>query len=221
MYESLSQYYDLFIDEQLYDVYLDLIKKHHPSGMVLDLGCGTGPLALKLAKHGYAVTGTDQSQHMLETAYNNAVKEGVHINLYLHDILDPIAGVYDVYTMASDVINYVLEDDSVRQVFKNISEVMRQDSLLVFDFLRPQFVKDLVGHKETIELEDESFTWEVTSTDEPLRIEHMLSFENASETHLQQTHPLKFYKSCLNDVDLFIVKKHKTKERIICVCKKL
>lgn len=221
MYEQLSRYYDLFLDDALYDIYEQLISKYHESGHVLDLGCGTAPLAIKLSKSDYTVSGSDQSIEMLEEAYNNAVVNEVHINLFIHNILDPIAGVYDIYTMSSDVINYILNLEDVQTVFKNVSEVMTPDSILVFDFLRPQFIKEIIGHKEHIEVEDSVIAWHVLETDVQNQIEHHLEFEDGEEIHIQQTHPFKTYKKLLNQVGLFVVKKVKTKERIVCVCKKL
>ena len=221
MYEQLSRYYDLFLDDSLYDIYEQLISKHFESGHVLDLGCGTAPLGIKLAKSNYTVSGSDQSIEMLEEAYNNAVNNDVHINFFVHNILDPIAGVYDIYTMSSDVINYILNLEDVQTVFNNVSEVMTPDSILVFDFLRPQFVKEIIGHKEHIEVEDSVILWSVLATEVTNQIEHHLEFEDGEEVHIQQTHPLKTYKQLLTQANLVIVKKIKTKERIVCVCKKL
>ena len=95
----------MFLDEELYEHYLSLIKAYHNEGRVLDLGTGTGPLAIKLAKAGYYVTGTDVSVEMLEMAYNNMVEENVKINLFIHDILDTVNKDYDIITNSSDVIN--------------------------------------------------------------------------------------------------------------------
>jgi 2-polyprenyl-3-methyl-5-hydroxy-6-metoxy-1,4-benzoquinol methylase len=221
MYQHLSRYYDLFTDDSLYDLYEEWITKTHPTGTLLDLGCGTGPLALRFAQIGYGVTGVDQSHEMLEEAYNKAVNNGLHIPFYVHDILDPIAYSYDIFTMASDVINYVVDQASIQTVFDHISNAMQQDSIFVFDFLRVSFLKELAHHKETIDLGEEQLMWMVESTDTPNQIKHTLTFSNEKETHIQQTYPLKVYKHLLNRSDLYIVKKKKTKERIILLCKKL
>ncbi|MEC9484908.1 MAG: class I SAM-dependent methyltransferase [Candidatus Izemoplasma sp.] len=221
MYEQLSHYYDLFLDDALYEMYYELIQKYQANGTVLDLGCGTAPLAIKLAEAGYFVSGTDVSQPMLEEAYNNAVEHNLHIRFFIHDLLDPIANTYDIFTMSSDVINYVLSEKDVLSVFNNISQAMHDRSILVFDVLRPAFVKELDGYQETIDLAQDTMHWQVSHTDIPGQIQHTLNFQDITEKHLQQTYPLKTYKRLLEEADLYIVKKKKTKERIIIICKKL
>jgi ubiquinone/menaquinone biosynthesis C-methylase UbiE len=57
----------------LYDQFLKALPQ--VKGMrVLDLGCGTGALALRLAELGASVTGVDASQGMLEVARSRAEK---------------------------------------------------------------------------------------------------------------------------------------------------
>ena len=90
IYDKLSKYYDQFLDLELYDEYYKLIKKHIKSGNVIDLGTGTGILAINLAKEDFFVTATDISTRMLETAYNNALLEKVDIRFYIHDILESL-----------------------------------------------------------------------------------------------------------------------------------
>jgi 2-polyprenyl-3-methyl-5-hydroxy-6-metoxy-1,4-benzoquinol methylase len=50
--------------------YLDLTAELAPVDVV-DLGCGTGRLALMLASRGYRVTGIDPSPHMLASPVPN------------------------------------------------------------------------------------------------------------------------------------------------------
>lgn len=53
--------------------------REHPR--VLDCACGTGLLALALARHGYEVVGTDASPEMVEQAANRAEREGLSLTL--------------------------------------------------------------------------------------------------------------------------------------------
>ena len=48
-----------------------------PSGQALDLGCGTGVVALALAARGFETVGVDHSEEMLQIARRKAVDSGV------------------------------------------------------------------------------------------------------------------------------------------------
>ena len=64
-YDLLATFYDAFIDSAVYNEYLRLLDKYTSRGSLLDIGCGTGSLSLKLAKQGFNVTATDLSEEML------------------------------------------------------------------------------------------------------------------------------------------------------------
>jgi SAM-dependent methyltransferase len=59
---------------------------------ILDLGCGTGSLALLLAEAGYDVSGIDTSERMLSAARTKALTAGVRIHLVRGDAADPPFG---------------------------------------------------------------------------------------------------------------------------------
>jgi SAM-dependent methyltransferase len=219
IYEKFASYYDQFVDLGLNELYYDLITKYFTEGTVIDLGTGTALLAIKLAQNNFYVTATDISQQMLERAYNNAVLQDVHINLYIHDILDPINQSYDVVTMTSDVINYLRNEEEVLRAFTNVKNIMEKNSIFVFDFLHQQFINKIHNYREDILLEDELMEWHVTKTNIPDQIKHTLKFGKIIETHFQTTFPLKTFKELLDKAGLIIDKKKKTDERIILLCK--
>ena len=68
--EAYAQQYDLLYQGKNYDAEVALLErlfaKHDLTGnAVLDLGCGTGQHAIRLARRGYEVTGVDRSPEML------------------------------------------------------------------------------------------------------------------------------------------------------------
>ncbi|MBN2604676.1 MAG: class I SAM-dependent methyltransferase [Bacilli bacterium] len=220
IYDQLAMYYDDFLDEELYLSYLHLIAHYKKSGTVIDLGTGTAQLAIKLAKLGYFVTATDISEKMLENAYNNAVVEGVSIQFFIHDILEPLNKDYDIVLMSSDVINYLSEESQVLKAFKNISQVLENSSVFMFDFLKVDYLAQLDQYHESIELEDQMVEWNVKKTEISHQVMHTLEFENIVEQHLQTTFPPKVFRALLQEAGLRVVKKKMLEERIIFVCKK-
>lgn len=71
------------ISEALLDT---LIKDENISGDVLDIGCGTGDLAVKLARRGMNVVGVDFSAVAIKKARARAVTEGVSATFIEGDI---------------------------------------------------------------------------------------------------------------------------------------
>ena len=59
------------------EFYLALAAQH--AGPVLELGAGTGRIAIPLAKRGISVTAVDLSRSMLETGKKKAAEEGLSI----------------------------------------------------------------------------------------------------------------------------------------------
>lgn len=68
-----------------------------PPARVLDVGCGTGSVAVLLAGLGFTVQGIDLSPRMLERAAAKARRLGVQVALLEGDASDPqVAGPFDV-----------------------------------------------------------------------------------------------------------------------------
>lgn len=220
IYEKLASYYDMFIDEELLDKYISWIEHYHKEGSVIDLGTGTAPLAIELAKKGYHVTATDISTEMLEVAYNNSIVEDVKINFFLHNILDTVNKDYDVICMSSDVINYLANKQEVDKALHNVSLAMNKKSIFIFDSLRPTYFTKVSGHAEEILLADDVMRWNVTKTNVDNQIKHTVKIGNHTETHLQMSYTLKEMQDLLHKNKFDIVKKHKYDERILFVCKK-
>jgi len=66
------------------------------AGRVLDLGTGTGYVAIYLARRGFEVDATDVSRRALELARGNIGANGVSVNLYRSDLFSDVRGPYDL-----------------------------------------------------------------------------------------------------------------------------
>lgn len=67
---------DFFLDEEIDGL---------PKGSALDLGCGSGPNALKLAERGWSVVGVDWSERAIELATKAARDRGLDATFYVAD----------------------------------------------------------------------------------------------------------------------------------------
>jgi malonyl-CoA O-methyltransferase len=100
----------------------------------LDVGAGTGRLALKLARRAVAVTAIDQSAEMLAVAEQNARREGLAIDVRLGSLEEGLpfaAAEFDLVTCAL-MLCHVPDLDHAAHEF---SRVLREDGyLLITDF---------------------------------------------------------------------------------------
>lgn len=77
---------------------------------VLDAGCGTGVLAMDLARRGARVVAIDLSPTLVDHARELSTAEGLDIDFRAGDMLDPALGSFD-YLMAMDsLIHYDLRE---------------------------------------------------------------------------------------------------------------
>ncbi|MFH1420700.1 MAG: HemK2/MTQ2 family protein methyltransferase [Candidatus Aenigmatarchaeota archaeon] len=63
---------------------------------VLDMGTGSGLLAIVAAKAGASVTSTDLSEQAIKTAKQNAKQNSVRINFIHSDLLQNVSGTFDL-----------------------------------------------------------------------------------------------------------------------------
>ena len=103
-YDKFAAFYDSLTENVDYKVRSEYISNFFhsngiDSGIILDLACGTGRLAVLTAKQGYDVIGVDSSEEMLCEAQQNAFDAGAQI-LFLNqkmqslDLYGTINGCY-------------------------------------------------------------------------------------------------------------------------------
>jgi SAM-dependent methyltransferase len=75
-YAAFARLYDVFYDDVRADIDMYLGFAQRTGGRVLEIGVGTGRVAIPLAQAGYAVTGIDASEAMLAIARDKAAQAG-------------------------------------------------------------------------------------------------------------------------------------------------
>jgi SAM-dependent methyltransferase len=84
----LAELYDLGGDGGSGDVDFYRALARRAAGRILELGCGTGRIAIPLARDGYRVTGIDVSSAQLDLARRKAADAGVELEFVLADMRD-------------------------------------------------------------------------------------------------------------------------------------
>jgi SAM-dependent methyltransferase len=97
---------------------------------VLELGCGTGNDAARLAREGYSVTAADLSREALGRAH---ARFGSEVRFVVADMTERLPfrdGSFDA--IMSNVAMHMFPDEVTRQVFAEVGRVVRTDGLFLF-----------------------------------------------------------------------------------------
>ncbi|HTM52639.1 MAG TPA: class I SAM-dependent methyltransferase [Pirellulales bacterium] len=104
-----------------------------PSGLIVDLGCGSGILAERVTKAGYQVLGFDLSPAMVELARKRAPSGTFHSASFLQAQFPACVAV----TAVGEVFNYLFDSANtlvrLRRFFQRVHRALEPGGLFVFD----------------------------------------------------------------------------------------
>ena len=107
------------------------------SGRILELACGTGILAIHLARSGHTVVGTDLSPEMIAIASTKGRRvSGVDFAVADMRNIDLLPG-FDAVLCMFDSLNYLTNLEDVSKALKSVSSVLNRGGVFIFDFNRP------------------------------------------------------------------------------------
>lgn len=138
-YDSFSDFYDLLTDNVEYEKRADYFCRllsmcGIKSGILLDLGCGTGSMSVKMAERGFDVIGVDSSVGMLNAARQKAYENGAEILLLNQNMQEiDLYGTVDCAICVLDGINHLEGEADVKRTFEKVSLFMNKGGAFAFD----------------------------------------------------------------------------------------
>lgn len=169
MYITFAQVYDKLMRDIDYEAMaahvVHIFDSHHvhPS-LVLDLGCGTGSLALSMIDRGFELIGVDNSSDMLDCASRKASSAGKDLLLLLQDIRSfELYGTVGAILATMDVLNYVRDKRQMLKTFRLVRNYLDPGGLFLFDLNSPYKLSVLLPGQTFYQVDDE-VTWLWNST---------------------------------------------------------
>lgn len=213
-YSEFATVYDELMTEIPYDTYAELVElaANGISGKkILDIGCGTGLLSVKLAKMGGDVIGVDLSPDMLRIATERAASLNTAVT-FVNQPMQQLEGFtdFDVAVIAIDSLNYVTCQEEVIQTLQNIYDALKVGGVLLFD-VHSTFKTDVIFMESPFTFDNEriSYIWETEEGDEPHSVYSELAFfirseaglyKRFDEVHVQRTFSVHDYVDMLQNI---------------------
>lgn len=142
MFETeLAEFYDLMRQHRDYGLECDfadsIIQSRYPRARnVLDICCGTGEHAVRMAQRGYIVTVIDASPDMINLAEKKAEREGVSIDYHCTDIKNFVhTNKYDAAYCLGYTFLYMLTHTDAMDFFKTIHGALVSEGVFLVDFI--------------------------------------------------------------------------------------
>jgi ubiquinone/menaquinone biosynthesis C-methylase UbiE len=131
----LAACYDALNPPDAGDAYYRALAGSEPK-TVLDMGCGTGRLAVALAERGHRVTGADPSAGMMKVARSRSGTERVR---WVDSDAARLAlkTRFDLIIMTGHVFQVFLEDEEVRATLRNLRRHLAPGGRLAFETRNP------------------------------------------------------------------------------------
>ncbi|MCM3413038.1 class I SAM-dependent methyltransferase [Metabacillus litoralis] len=246
IYKGFAYIYDHLMKDAPYDQWVgfiqDSIAKYHKGATtLLDVACGTGEIAVSLAKNNLEVTGVDLSEDMLTVAQSKAERNKVNLLFLKQDMrkLNGFPKLFDVVTICCDSLNYLETKEDIKATFHSVFEQLEEDGLFIFDVHSIHKIHHVFANHTFADQDEEvSFIWNSFLGDEEHSIEHDMTFfvrreqlyERYDEVHYQRTYSIEEYTSLLAAASFQVLKicsdfqvesqPHSSAERIFFICKK-
>jgi len=136
-YQRLSQIYDegwSYFARSYFGLVKELFADSYSfDRRVLDVACGTGILALKLAQQGFSVVGIDSSPQMIALAQAK-VEPGLSLFFEVQDMKELNAKEpFDLIFCTFDSINYLLSESDIADFLARVNSALKLSGFFMFD----------------------------------------------------------------------------------------
>jgi SAM-dependent methyltransferase len=167
-YDPIARVYDPWSVSVTEDVGFYVEEARAAGGPVLELGVGTGRIAIPIAADGIRVVGVDSSPGMLEVARERAALAGVQLDVRLGDMRDPpVDETFPLVTIPFRSLLHMQTDADRRSTLRAVRRLLAADGRFVFDVFAP--APDDIADTHGRWIEREPGIWERAEWDEASR----------------------------------------------------
>jgi len=167
-YDAIARIYDPWSVTVVEDVPFYVAEAKRSGGPVLELGVGSGRIAVPVAAAGVDVVGVDLSAGMLDVARERAELVGVELDLRHGDMRDPpVEGAFPLVLIPFRSLLHMETDDDRRAVLRAVTRHLAPGGRFVFDVFAPS--QEDIDETNGKWLEREPGIWERADWNEETR----------------------------------------------------
>ena len=166
-YNKLADIYDYLVAGIDYEEWADYMEKivarfNSTITCAADLACGTGNTTIPLAARGYEVYGVDLAPEMLKKAIRKAREKHLEVEFLEQDMRRlNLPKPMDLITCYHDGLNYIIDPEDLKEVFRRVYESLKPGGLFIFDLNAVEKLSGAGGGDTTfVDETDMSLIWE-------------------------------------------------------------
>jgi SAM-dependent methyltransferase len=182
----------------------------------LDLACGTGNVAIKVAKYFKNIYAVDLSDEMLNVAFDKFKKNRIKAKVICQNMCElSLNKRFNLITSVLDSTNYITEEEDLINYFSNVYEHLKDNGMFIFDINSYYKLSTVLGNNIYTYSSDEIFyTWENSFEDDILNM--FLTFfvkqdnnlyEKFEEEHFEKAYKEDFIEKILTKCKFKIINK--------------
>jgi SAM-dependent methyltransferase len=216
-YGEFALYYDQLMADAPYEKWMTffeqaLARYEQVPRHLVDLGCGTGTLTLRLFEAGYKVTGIDLSEEMLACAQSKAPQHSPRLRFLCQDMRElHLPEPADLVLSFCDSLNYLTEEEDLRNTFRRVRQSLKPGGLFLFDMHSLYKLRETLGQNLFYEIGDDvSYLWQSSFDPETDTVEYDITFfvladeegelyRRFHELHVQRAYEVEELKGWLYD----------------------
>ena len=164
-YHALAYSYDRLTNDVDYTAVVDfydriLSREGCKPRTAVDLACGTGSVALLLAKKGLTVTAVDLSEDMLCVASQKAMEEELSVRFVCQNLRDfRLPRAVDLAVCALDSLDYITDPADCEKAIHRVYKALNPGGCFIFDVNTPEKLRAMDGQVFVDEDDDVFCLW--------------------------------------------------------------
>ncbi|MBU5317696.1 class I SAM-dependent methyltransferase [Clostridium bornimense] len=202
-YGDFALIYDQLINEDInYKEYAKFILEQCKINDInfnnyLDLACGSGNLTFEIYKNFKHSYGIDLSEEMLCIAQDKIVNMNFRPKFLNQDITEfKVNETFDLITCCLDSINYIIEEDGLKSMFKRAYNSLNDNGIFIFDINSYYKITEILGNNiYSFDNDDVFYCWNNTLNDDIVTMEltFFIKEEDDIYTRVDEVHKERGY----------------------------